>query len=264
MERAWWVQRWLELLDSYRFKKRLERARIYSKEGHVLSIEFIEGEVIAKVQGSEVEPYTVSLSLKKFDDESWGYVIETLAGKALYSAQLLSGQMPDEIERVFTDSGLNLFPYNLTEVHSNCTCPDKANPCKHIGAIYYQLADRFDEDPFVLFELRGKSKQNILEALGDYRLGKLEKSPVDLSLETTVNPVKKVEEQELNLEQFWSYSGDFMDDLVVINPPVDRKTVFDLLGNFPLPPHESQAVRQFLDQVYQIVQEKALISAMNQ
>ena len=27
--REWWSQRWLDLLDSYRFKKRLERARNY-------------------------------------------------------------------------------------------------------------------------------------------------------------------------------------------------------------------------------------------
>ena len=61
--RQWWVERWLELLDSYRFKKRLERARSYAREGHILSIEFENAQVLATVQGSEVEPYQVSLKL---------------------------------------------------------------------------------------------------------------------------------------------------------------------------------------------------------
>ena len=67
--REWWVERWLELLDSYRFKKRLERGRNYAREGNVLSIEFTEGQVLAKVQGSEAEPYQVALSLEPFPNE---------------------------------------------------------------------------------------------------------------------------------------------------------------------------------------------------
>ena len=136
--RQWWVERWLELLDSYRFKKRLERARSYAREGHVLSIEFENAQVLATVQGSEIEPYQVSLKLDPFNDEDWHYVITTLAEKAIYSAQLLAGQMPESIEKVFIKNGLNLFPFNLSDICSYCSCPDKANPCKHIGAIYYQ------------------------------------------------------------------------------------------------------------------------------
>jgi uncharacterized Zn finger protein len=56
-EQAWWVQKWLELLDSYRFKKRLERARLYAREGNVLSIDFEDSQVIARVQGSEPESH---------------------------------------------------------------------------------------------------------------------------------------------------------------------------------------------------------------
>lgn len=70
-QQRWWVQRWLELLDSYRFKKRLERARIYAKAGNVLQIDFVEAQAIALVQGSEPEPYRVSLKLDPFSDEAW-------------------------------------------------------------------------------------------------------------------------------------------------------------------------------------------------
>ena len=162
--REWWSQRWLELLDSYRFKKRLERGRNYARQGNILSIEFTGAKVLARVQGSDPEPYKVSLSLDSFTEEEWGYIVETMSQKAIFAAKLLAGEMPQNIEEVFTANGLSLFPFTLSDVHSKCSCPDKANPCKHIAAIYYQLADRFSEDPFVLFQLRGRRKEEIKES----------------------------------------------------------------------------------------------------
>jgi uncharacterized Zn finger protein len=89
--REWWAQRWLELLDSYRFKKRLERARNYARQGNILSIEFKGAKVLAVVQGTEPEPYQVS-SLDPFTDEQWGYVIETMSQRAIFAAKLLAGK----------------------------------------------------------------------------------------------------------------------------------------------------------------------------
>lgn len=90
--REWWAQRWLDLLDSYRFKKRLERARNYARQGNVLSIKFQGSKVLAKVQGTEPEPYQVSLFLEPFSDEQWGYVIETMSQRAIFAAKLLAGK----------------------------------------------------------------------------------------------------------------------------------------------------------------------------
>ena len=175
----WWVQRWLELLDSYRFKKRLQRARNYAREGNVLSIDFQGAKVIARVQGTDPKPYQVSLSINSFTDEDWNYIVETLGQKAIFSAKLLAGEMPDNIEEVFIANGLSLFPFTLSDIRSRCSCPDKANPCKHIGAVYYQLADRFREDPFVIFQLRGRTKDQILESLRQLRCRELGIDPCE-------------------------------------------------------------------------------------
>jgi uncharacterized Zn finger protein len=274
--RQWWVQRWLELLDSYRFKKRLERARNYAREGHVLSMEFNNAEVIAKVQGSEAEPYQVLLNLDPFTNEDWSYIINTLAEKALYSAQLLAGQMPESIEQVFIKNGLNLFPYTLTDIRSRCSCPDKANPCKHIGAVYYQLGDRLSEDPFVMFQLRGRSKIQLLAALRQQRSQPPELTPMatPIALEqdpvtpiansaTPVKPTKtKVEDLKI-LEKFWYYDEPLDPSLVAIAPPTDLKNSLDLLGMMPLPQEEAQEVKQFLQPLYQTVSQKALAAAFS-
>ena len=267
--REWWAQRWLDLLDSYRFKKRLERARNYARQGNVLSIEFKDSKVLAKVQGTEAEPYQVSLSLDPFSDEQWGYVIETMSQRAIFAAKLLSGEMPQNIEDAFTANGLSLFPFTLSDIHSKCSCPDKANPCKHIGAIYYQLGDRFSEDPFVLFQLRGRTKDQAIAALRDLRSA-IEapetETPVNVS---SAEGSKKSNLVLVEIAQFWQYNEPLEPTLVVIAPPPSSDTVLDVLGPIPLPldatgaKADSEPIMQYLDTVYKQVSQQAVLAAMN-
>ncbi|HLO87092.1 MAG TPA: SWIM zinc finger family protein, partial [Nostocaceae cyanobacterium] len=224
--REWWSQRWLDLLDSYRFKKRLERARIYSRQGNVLSIEFKGAKVLARVQGSEVEPYQVSLFINSFSEEEWSYVIETMSQKAIFAAKLLAGEMPQNIEEVFTANGLSLFPFTLGDVHSKCSCPDKANPCKHVGAVYYQLGDRFSEDPFVLFQLRGRTKEQIISDLRQLRSNKTGVITDKNSHEVEKSEVQKSTPQPLKIDSFWEYNEPLESSLVVIAPSVND-TILD-------------------------------------
>ena len=271
--REWWSQRWLDLLDSYRFKKRLDRARNYSRQGNVLSIEFKGAKVLARVQGSEVEPYKVSLFLDAFSDEEWGYVIETMSQKSIFAAKLLAGEMPQNIEDVFTSNGLSLFPFTLGDVHSKCSCPDKAVPCKHIGAVYYQLGDRFSEDPFVLFQLRGRTREKIISDLRNLRSSKLlDQSEGTTSKQEKAEIQKPISEHQLSLksDNFWQYNEPLESSLVVISPSVGE-IVLDVLGKIPLAKDEENSVSSsagdvtmnYLQSVYKDVSQKAFLAAMN-
>jgi uncharacterized Zn finger protein len=264
----WWVQQWNDLLNSYRFKKRLERARKYAKEGNVLSIEFKGPEVLAQVQGTAPEPYKVSLSIDPFTEEDWNYVVETMAQEAVYSAQLLAGEMPHNIEKVFTANGLSLFPFTLSDIHSRCSCPDPQNPCKHIGAVYYQLGDRFSEDPFVLFQLRGRTKAQILDNLRRLRSTKTQKQEPNTDITPTQAQEQGItldghnQQIPLDIQQFWQYQEPLDSSLVAIAPP-DSSSILDVLGTIPLASTDAQAVRQYLDKVYQTVSQQAVITALN-
>lgn len=266
-KREWWVERWLELLNSYRFKKRLERGRNYAREGNVLNMDFTGAKAKATVQGSEAEPYRVSLFLESFSNEDWDYAIAKMSEKAIFSAQLLAGEMPETIEAVFTASGLSLFPFTLNEVRSRCSCPDKANPCKHIAAVYYQLGDRFTEDPFIIFQLRGRTKNQIIERLRQIRsqTAKANKSPAQLEVAKVVQSsvLSETTAPEAENKGFWQYDQPLESSLVVIVPPIDQKTVLDILGKMPLPSVDADAVQQYLTQVYQTAGQQALMSALN-
>jgi uncharacterized Zn finger protein len=233
--REWWAQRWIDVLESFGFRQRMARARNYAQSGNILSLEFKEASVVAKVQGTAPKPYKVKLQLDPFSDEQWSYVVESMAEQAIFSAKLLAGEMPQDIETVFTQNGLSLFPFNQFDIHSRCDCPDPVNPCKHIGAVYYLLGDRFGEDPFVLFQLRGRSKAQILEelrgrrrVLGDAIAGQPEGSPSTAPIfPVTVDPI-----------HFWNYDQP-IDPALIFLMPATGDSALDLIGQ-PLDVSESE------------------------
>lgn len=261
-ERQWWLEQWLDLINSYRFKKRLERGWKYAREGKVLSIEF-EGQMVkARVQGTEPEPYQVSLWMDTFSDEDWEYVVKNMAEQAIFSAQLLAGEMPKNIEDVFTAAGLRLFPFSLSDIKSKCSCPDKANPCKHISAVYYLLGDRFSEDPFVLFQLRGRSKEQIIAELRKLRSSEVEENSNNEITEKENN--YQIKKDPLEIAHFWEYKQQLEPSLVVIAPPVSSETVLDILGTIPVEPSTTaQAVMKYWKAVYKNISQEAVLAALN-
>ncbi len=268
-EDAWWVQQWVDLLNSYRFKKRLERGRNYARQGNILSLEFKNSKVHASVQGTATEPYQLSIWIERFADEDWGFVIDTLGKKALYSAQLLAGVMPDDIEAVFTSNGLSLFPFTLADVNSKCSCPDPKNPCKHIAAVYYQLGDFFREDPFVLFQLRGRTKEQILEALRQQRQQAMAQAEEVTAAPTDANdsPVQRPVQPRprtastVQVADFWQYDVPLDSSLVVITPA--EQTVLEVIGDLPLAATEAQIVMTHLKTLYQAVAQQAMMTALS-
>ena len=238
-QQPWWVEQWMELINGYRFKKRLERAWGYAREGNVTSIRFEGRRVHARVQGTGEDPYKVKLWLDVLNDEDWGYVLEALAQKARWSAQLLAGIMPSDIERAFAASGKRLFPFKLQEVRSECTCPDKANPCKHISAVYFLMGDRFSEDPFVLFQLRGRNRAKLLEDLAERRQELLSKLAEQASADgddasTEVTAALPPHPAVLDPALWWRYERNLDGDLVVITAALEGDTGLDAAGELPL------------------------------
>ena len=117
------------------------------------------------MQGSRPQPYKVRIGIPAFGKAEWAWVTQALAGEASYAAALLNGEMPREIETVFDGVGLSLFPADQRDLAMDCSCPDYAVPCKHLAAVFYVLAERFDADPFQILALRGRDRDTLLEEL---------------------------------------------------------------------------------------------------
>ncbi len=162
---SWWADRWIKMLESFGHSKRLPRGRYYARTGRVFDFRVAPCEVTAKVQGSRPQPYSVRIEVAALDDRAWERVIEAMASRAVFAAKLLSGEMPQNIGEVFAAASVSLFPKMARDLRVGCSCPDSANLCKHAVAVHYILADAFDADPFILMYLRGRSREEVIDAL---------------------------------------------------------------------------------------------------
>jgi uncharacterized Zn finger protein len=204
------------------------------------------------VQGSRPEPYQVTIQFKRLTDAEWERVIDTMAAEALYAARLLSGEMPEEIEEVFanTSPGTSLFPAEKGDLRTRCTCPDQANPCKHIAAVYYLLGERFDEDPFLMFLLRGRSQDEIVAALRARRAGP--DSEVAPEAEQVVEP---------DLSIFWSAPPQSEEVALHFALPESDALAVKRLGPPPFV-RDQAVVTAVMERMYRQIGEYALLLAL--
>lgn len=234
--KSWWARRWITVLESFRIGARLGRGRSYARGGQVMDISIERGFVTAKVQGSRPSPYKVAIALKPLSDKEWDKVIKLMANRAIYSAKLLAGEMPQDIEEVFNSAKVAMFPGRLNDMKTECSCPDFSNPCKHIAAVYYIIGEEFDHDPFLIFHLRGMPREKLMESIRQHRgSGSTPTGPVEnkdvshIQIKIEDVPVKET------LETFWQMGDmpevDTMRDISV--PPV-HAALLKGLGTPPL------------------------------
>lgn len=176
---TWWGKRWIAALESASrdYVSRLGSGRAFARAGRVHGLTIAPGCVSASVEDTDDEIYSVTLRVVPFDARTWNRVIAGMSHQALFAAQLLAGEMPREIDRVFRACDCSLFPARQHELETDCSCADWASPCKHVAATHYFLGDALDKDPFLLFELRGRSKEQVLRALGHLRVAGAKNTP---------------------------------------------------------------------------------------
>jgi uncharacterized Zn finger protein len=168
---SWWSGRFLAVLETFGLGSRLQRGKSYARRGQVIQMQVEPGRVSASVQGSRTKPYRVFIETATISEREWRSVENVMATRASFVARLLAGEMPDDIEEAFAASSCSLFPDSSDDVDAACSCPDGENPCKHIAAVYYLLAEAFDTDPFLILAWRGRNKDTLLSALRARRRG---------------------------------------------------------------------------------------------
>lgn len=223
----WWGKRWIAVLESFNLGARLTRGKSYARQGQVCSIDIAPGRVVAKVQGSRPTPYQVQINLELLSTADWDRVIEAMGRQAIFAAKLLAGEMPRDIESVFTDLGLSLFPKRSADLKTECSCPDWSNPCKHIAAVFYLLGEHFDRDPFLLFSLRGLTREALLE--------RLETAGDDLACAAPEAPAALLPGEPLtaDLATFWDSPAMAGEVATPVEIPAEAAAMPRLLGPFP-------------------------------
>ncbi|MGW3916019.1 SWIM zinc finger family protein [Streptomyces sp. NPDC005070] len=158
---TWWGDAWVTALEEGALDAaRLARGRTYAGHGHVDAVTVTPGLVLAYVHGSRPRPYRVQVRVRTLTDDDWDRFLDAAAERPGHIAALLDKEMP----RSLADCGVELLP-GPGELEPHCSCPDFGHPCKHAAALCYQTARLLDQDPFVLFLLRGRGERELLDGL---------------------------------------------------------------------------------------------------
>jgi len=234
---SWWAKQWTAVLDRFNLGTRMQRGRRYARQGQVLSIDFGEGKIQARVQGSRPKPYEVGIRVKTLQKDAWAKVAAAAAAQAVFASKLLAGEMPQEMEQIFRAAGVSLFPEAYADLSTDCSCPDYSNPCKHIAAVYYLLGEEFDRDPFLIFRMRGMSREAFLDLLGS-----------GTGIPACVSSAVPPEPLPTSPSTFWSSPADLppqpAPDIRLTEAALPRR-----LGKFPFW-RGNLNLHDFLDEVY--------------
>jgi uncharacterized Zn finger protein len=245
--RHWWGKKFIEALEVFTDSGRLSRGRSYARNGKIVSYEISRGKILAKVKGSinpffdvyEEPLYHVKIEIEPISRSDWAKVISQISSRAGFISRLLLNEIPADIESVFKKLSLNLLPCKRSDFKTECSCPDNSNPCKHIAGVYYLVAEKFDQDPFLIFELRGLEKAELDKELSGSELGRMLLPGADTqdrvpeksrSYYTEPLPAKS---EKLSLREFWTGKKklpvelDYISETVVSAPLVKKE------GDYP-------------------------------
>lgn len=163
---TWWGRAWVEALEASSGvdPARLDRGRTYARQDRVETLTIEAGQVSASVRGSRRLHYRTHLDLRSYDDAAWAPVVAAIAASAGHTAALLDGDLDPGVVDAARAAGVELLP-TRGDLRLRCSCPDRAEPCKHAAALCYLIAEALDDDPFVLFTLRGRTKTALLDEL---------------------------------------------------------------------------------------------------
>jgi uncharacterized Zn finger protein len=268
--RTWWGQRFLEALEGVMDAGRLGRGRTYARTGRVLSYRLEGSTVTARVRGN-INPYfgvykepiyTTTVSMKPILLTEWIRVIAELSTRASFVARLLMNEMPDTIDDLFAELGVHLLPHARRDLMTDCSCPDWSNPCKHIAGVYYLLAADLDGDPFLLFELRGLSRENLRHQLEQSPLGRIlsaELGPREVAVEPAnsyyTRPVRQPAATP-GYKAFWE-GAKRLPQLEPTSPPTVPALLIRKQGDYPPFWKKDASFIATMEQLYERVRAKS-------
>ncbi|MEM8718373.1 MAG: SWIM zinc finger family protein [Cyanobacteria bacterium P01_G01_bin.39] len=269
--RTWWGQKFIKAIESFTDSARLGRGRSYARGSKILEFAVNKGKIEATIRGSinpyfgvYTEPrYHTVVKIKAIAKKDWTKIIQSMATNASFVSKLLLNEVPENIESSFREVNQNLLPHSESDFQTSCSCPDYSNPCKHIAGLCYRFASELDEDPFLVFELRGLTKKQLHQELAKTPLGralvaglKTEELALNPITSYYTRPQTKQLSAVTSLKEFWQGK--------TIVPPTITETretnisgiLVKKAGDFPEFWHRDTSFIATMDELYQRVKTK--------
>ncbi len=178
-------------------------------------------------------------------------------------SKLLLNEVPDNIDEAFSELNLYLLPHSKKDFQTSCSCPDWENPCKHIAGVYYLVASQLDQDPLLLFELRGISRLELQQELAKSPLGKIlseameaEEIPLEPVTSYYTKPEKVQRLDAVSLKEFWHSTQRLPQTIDVVKEASIPAIVVKKGGDFPPFWQKDGSFIEVMQELYQRVRTK--------
>lgn len=211
---------------------RLPRGRRYANNGSVLDIQIEGGEVLASVQGSRPKPYLIRIRLNEFKTGETKKIKDLVADNIAVAADLSLGKLPESMLDLLEKEGIRLLPRDWSEISARCSCPDWANPCKHLAAVYYIIGNEIDKNPFILFNLKGMATADLCAAGGILHAGSADEMVGKRDCYIPYDRLSPVDQG--SHEQQAAPGAIAAPDVDLAFPAVDIDALYSLLPDSPL------------------------------
>lgn len=270
--RTWWGQKFIAALEGFTDAGRLARGRSYANTNRIRTWNIQGIKVSAEIRGNlnpyygvYKEPtYRTQFELKPIAASDWAKLIRELGGQAAYVSRLLLNEMPDTIEEPFKKLGLYLLPSNAKDLKATCSCPDWGHSCKHIAGLYYFLAGKLDQDPFLLFELRGLPKAELLAGLRQTPLGAaladaLTETEAAPEIATTYfsRPTPQALPQHVSVNDFWRSPKRLPEAINPAVPPSVPALLIKKGGDYPEFWTRENSFIETMEAVYEAIRKRS-------
>lgn len=193
--------------------------------------------------------------------KDWSEIIQLMSSRASVVARLLLNEVPENIENSFMAVGQRLLPHSREDLYTECSCPDYFDSCKHIAGLCYRLAVELDQNPFLLFELRGLSKEALQAELAKSSLGKvlateLSDRPLEPVTSYFTKPETSLCPEVPTLKQFWQGQKRLPQAIPLSQPASVSAIVIKKQGDYPPFWHKDSSFIETMEELYNRVKTK--------
>ena len=139
-----------------------------ARDGAVRSLTLSAGRISGPVEADGEAPRNIAFTMPRIEDKGWDAIVADMAAEALYTARLLEGEMPPDLNSLFHRRGLPLVPPSNDGLQVDADKRVERQAWRP-AALAWIVAERLLAKPLDLLAVRGLSADALLERLRHHR-----------------------------------------------------------------------------------------------
>ncbi len=230
-----------------------EEAQQLLRKRKILDFYILPGKVTAKIQDENTKMHLLEVRLQEIENEKWTALTKKLAHKAIFTSYLLNGEISEEICGILEE--LEIFPASASQYQLFYDYQETNELNLNLTCLLIKLSEKIQEDPFSLFLLRGKGKDEILLEIKRQRefLFRGKRMEED---KKTIQHSRSLDLDSKQIENFWKHGSELLNLSYSLRADDLPAAILKRLDSLPLNGFEEEADK-ILEEAYAYITTRA-------